>query len=257
MDKLVIFAAGSLRLAFTPLLAAFEQETGHQAEATFGPAGLLRERIEQGEQPQLFASANLEHPQRLVECGLACFVQPFARNRLCATVRNVPALTAPDVLTLLCDPQWRVGISTPLADPSGDYALQVFERLERLLPGQGSALSRRALILVGGAQTAPIPAGRLAAEYVIEQHQADIFLGYASYADALSVYPQVTVRRLPAELDIEATYGLCLLNNASPAAQSLMKFILAEQGQRILQRSGLLAIPATEISAGGLMGERS
>lgn len=242
MNNMTLYAAGSLRLAFTPLLAAFEQESGHQVEATFGPAGMLRERIEQGERPQVFASANLEHPQRLVALDFAQAVQPFTRNRLCATVRNIPELTQPDLLTLLCDPQWRVGISTPLADPSGDYAQQLFDRLERLLPGQGSALRNRAVALVGGPDSAPIPTGRLAAEYLIAESQADIFLGYASYVAALAACPQVKVRMLPAALDFKVTYGLCLLDEGCMVAEELVAFILGVRGQRILQRMCMLAL---------------
>ncbi|WP_411754517.1 substrate-binding domain-containing protein [Serratia sp. (in: enterobacteria)] len=242
MNKITLFAAGSLRLAFTPLLVAFEQESGHRVEATFGPAGLLRERIEQGERPQVFASANLEHPQRLVALGFAQAVQPFTRNRLCATVRNIPKLTQPDVMTLLCDPQWRVGTSTPLADPSGDYAQQLFDRLEQCLPGQGSALRSRTVPLVGGPDSAPIPAGRLAAEYLLAEGLADIFLGYANYADTLAACAQVKVRRLPTVLDFKVIYGLCLLDESCVAAWALVAFILSAQGQRILQRMGMLAL---------------
>ncbi|WP_024527437.1 substrate-binding domain-containing protein [Serratia fonticola] len=242
MNSIILFAAGSLRLAFTPLLAAFELESGYRVEATFGPAGMLRERIERGGRPQVFASANLEHPQRLVALGFAQAVQPFIRNRLCATVRNIPELTQPDLLTLLCDPQWRVGTSTPVADPSGDYAQQLFERLEQCLPGQGSALRSRAVELVGGPDSAPIPVGRLAAEYLLAEGLADIFLGYASYANALAACVQVKVRRLPTVLDFKVTYGLCLLNEGSVAAQALVAFILGVRGQSILQRMGMLAL---------------
>jgi molybdate transport system substrate-binding protein len=242
VNNITLFAAGSLRLAFTPLLAAFEQQTGQRVDTTFGPAGLLRERIEQGERPQVFASANLEHPQRLVASGIAQVVQPFTRNRLCATVRNITALTQPDLLALLCDPQWRVGTSTPVADPSGDYAQQLFERLEQLLPGQGSALRSRAVALVGGPNSKAIPADRLAAEYLIAESQADIFLGYASYADALANCPRVKVRMLPAALDFKVTYGLCLLDESCAAAQQLVAYIQSDQGQRILQRMGMLAM---------------
>lgn len=242
MNSITLFAAGSLRLAFSPLLTAFEEESGHRVEATFGPAGMLRERIERGKRPQVFASANLEHPQRLVALGFAQAVQPFTRNRLCATVRNTPELTQPDLLTLLCDPQWRVGTSTPVADPSGDYAQQLFDRLEHCLPGQGSALRSRAVALVGGPDSAPIPASRLAAEYLLAEGLADIFLGYASYADTLASYAQLKVRRLPAVIDFKVTYGLCLLDESCVAAQALVAFILRVRGQRILQRMGMLAL---------------
>lgn len=75
MSDILLFAAGSLRLAFAPLLSAFQRDTGQKVSAEFGPAGLLRQRIENGERPQLFASANVAHPQRLADLGIAGAVQ--------------------------------------------------------------------------------------------------------------------------------------------------------------------------------------
>ncbi|PMC20867.1 molybdate ABC transporter substrate-binding protein, partial [Klebsiella aerogenes] len=40
--SLTLLAAGSLKSAFLPLLARFQQLSGIQVEAQFGPAGLLR-----------------------------------------------------------------------------------------------------------------------------------------------------------------------------------------------------------------------
>ena len=217
MSDILLFAAGSLRLAFAPLLSAFQRRAGQKVTAEFGPAGLLRQRIENGKRPQLFASANVAHPQRLVDL--------------------VPSLTERPLPQVLFDPHWRLATSTPGADPSGDYALQLFERCEQYWPGQGEALRRRALPLVGGRDSAPVPAGRLAAEYLIAGGQADIFLGYASYAPALAAYPTLAVRPLAPPLDIEADYGLCLLDDG---AQRLAAFILSEQGQEILSRHGFM-----------------
>ncbi len=78
-------------------------------------------------------------PARLADLGIAGAVQIFARNRLCVTVRNVPALTERPLPQVLFDPHWRLATSTPEADPSGDYALQLFERCEQYWPGQGVA----------------------------------------------------------------------------------------------------------------------
>jgi molybdate transport system substrate-binding protein len=63
--RIVLLAAGSLKGAFVPLLARFHRLTGIEVEAHFGPAGLLRERIEAGERCSVFASANGQHPQAL------------------------------------------------------------------------------------------------------------------------------------------------------------------------------------------------
>ena len=225
-----------------PCWPRFRRKPETAVEAVFGPAGLLRQRIEAGERPHIFASANLAHPQRLVSLQLSSRVEPFARNRLCATVRNIAGLTEPPLLEVLQDSQWRVATSTPGADPSGDYAQQLFERIERLAPGQGVALQQRALALVGGVDSAPLPADRLAAEYLLNSGQADIFLGYASYGAALVGYPELLVRQLPTPLAIEAVYGLCLLD---ARAQPLAEFILAELGQGILREQGFL--PANRI----------
>ena len=62
---LTLLAAGSLRSAFLPLVAHFRQHTGLAVDAQFGPAGLLRERIEAGAPCAVFASANAAHPQAL------------------------------------------------------------------------------------------------------------------------------------------------------------------------------------------------
>ena len=239
MSNILLFAAGSLRGAFGPLLTAFQAQTGEKVEAVFGPAGLLRQRIEAGERPHIFASANLAHPQRLVSLQLSPRVELFARNRLCATVRNIAGLIEPPLLEVLLDSRWRVATSTPGADPSGDYAQQLFDRIETLAPGQGVALQQRALALVGGADSAPLPADRLAAEYQLKRGRADIFLGYGSYGAALAGYPELLVRQLPTPLAIEAVYGLCLLD---ARAQPLAEFILAEQGQGILREQGFLSL---------------
>ncbi len=47
---------------------------------------------------------------------------------------------------------------------------------------EGEAIRKRAVALVGGRQTLPLPAGRLAAEWLINHDYTDIFIGYASYA---------------------------------------------------------------------------
>ena len=50
-----LYAAGSLRNALTPLLAAFCERHSLDVVTTFGPAGLLSEKIEQGDDVDLFA----------------------------------------------------------------------------------------------------------------------------------------------------------------------------------------------------------
>ncbi|ELK0754898.1 substrate-binding domain-containing protein [Klebsiella oxytoca] len=102
--SLKLLAAGSLKSAFIPLLARFQQQTGIPVDVHFGPAGLLRERIEAGEPCSVFASANSHHPQALRQAGLAGECYWFARNQLMLTVRRDAKTEAREWLTLLSDP---------------------------------------------------------------------------------------------------------------------------------------------------------
>lgn len=91
--RIVMLAAGSLKGAFVPLLARFHQLTGIAVEAHFGPAGLLRERIEAGERCSVFASANGQHPQALRQAGLPARGGLFAAQRRivnCGTIAVPP-----------------------------------------------------------------------------------------------------------------------------------------------------------------------
>ncbi|SQA98184.1 molybdate ABC transporter periplasmic molybdate-binding protein [Cedecea neteri] len=111
--SLQILAAGSLRRVWQPLMAQFEQETGLLTETQFGPAGLLRARIEADECCSLFASANMAHPQTLLEQGKARAVQRFAGNTLCLTAAAHCVDEQSTWQTLLSDPALRIGTSTP------------------------------------------------------------------------------------------------------------------------------------------------
>ena len=68
---LSVYAAGSLRAAMTDLARAFEQQGGAPVRLTFGASGLLKDRIEAGEPAQVFASANMTHPEALRTAGKA------------------------------------------------------------------------------------------------------------------------------------------------------------------------------------------
>src|SRR5690606_7491990 len=143
-----LFAAGSLRAALTDVARAFEAENGGKirVETTFGASGLLRERIEKGEPAHAFASANTGHPKRLGEQGLTrSEMRVFARNELCALVRPGREVTSETLLDVMLRPDVRVGTSTPKADPSGDYAFQLFANAETVKPGAKGKLEAKAL----------------------------------------------------------------------------------------------------------------
>jgi molybdate transport system substrate-binding protein len=97
--ELHVFAAGSLRAALTEVARSFERsDAGHRVVFTFGASGLLKDRIAAGERADVFASANMAHPQALAAGGRAGAVRRFARNAMCALVAQGDA----DVFITYC-----------------------------------------------------------------------------------------------------------------------------------------------------------
>ncbi len=241
-QPVLLHAAGSLRAALTEVAQAFETLTGVQVEPAYAPSGLLRERLAKGQAAEVFASANMDHPAALAEAGLAGPVVLFARNELCAFVRPGLMVTAETVLERMLDPSIRLGTSTPKADPSGDYAFEVFARAEALKPGARAALEAKALQLTGGPSSVAAPDGVNAYGHKLARGEADIFLAYCTNAQPLArEQPGVTLVRLPLALAVGADYGLTVMSAASPNGYRLAMFILSQAGQEILAKHGFAA----------------
>src|SRR5580704_9832654 len=103
-QELRVFGAGSLREVMGEIGKRYEQEAGTPVVAEFGPSGLLRERIEKGEHADLFASADMGHPLRLLRDGRANRVAMFTRNTLCGVALPKVRLTTANFLGRLLGP---------------------------------------------------------------------------------------------------------------------------------------------------------
>ena len=125
--------------------------SGIKVRTKYGPSGTLRDEIAGGAKAEVFASANMAHPESLAKARKSAPVMLFARNRLCALVRPGLAVTSENLLDSMLRDDVKVGTSTPKADPSGDYAFEVFARAEALKAGSRAALEQKALQLTGGA----------------------------------------------------------------------------------------------------------
>ncbi len=239
LAPLQLYAAGSLREALTEVAQQFEARTGRAVALTFGASGLLRERIEKGEPAQVFASADLEHPQRLAQAGGWQAPTVFALNRLCALAAPAVDVSPDSLLEAMLRPEVRVGTSTPGADPSGDYAWALFRRAEALQAGAFAALEHKALKLTGGANSPKPPAGRGTYAWVMDQGQADLFLTYCTNAVAAQrEVPRLNIVAVPEALQVSARYGLSARSGADAGATQLAQFILSPAAQTVLQRCG-------------------
>jgi molybdenum ABC transporter molybdate-binding protein len=238
-ETVQLYAAGSLRAALTDVAKAYEPASGHKVATKFGASGLLKDEIVAGAKTDVFASANMEHPQALHDRGISGAVILFTRNRLCALLRPNLAAETDTLLARMLEPSTRLATSTPKADPSGDYAFEVFDKAEALKAGARGELERKALQLTGSSNSAQPPAGRSVYGWHVAEGRADIFLTYCTNAQAAQKEnPGQRIVMLPEKLAVGADYGLTVIKGASPAAQSLADFIMSPQGQSLLAGRG-------------------
>ena len=246
-----LYAAGSLRAAMIDMAQAFTTAYGIRVETVLGSSGLLRERFEKGEAADLFASADMGNPLKLMEEGKAGPVVLFARNRLCAMARPGLPLASDTLLAAMLDPELKLGTSTPGADPSGDYTWEVFRKAEATEPGSRVKLEAKALQLMGGPNSAQPPAGVNPVAWHLKEGRADIFISYCTGAREVEAQlPGATTIALPAALATSADYGMTVLRNGDAArGGQFALFILSADGQKILARFGFDAPLLTDETA--------
>jgi molybdenum ABC transporter molybdate-binding protein len=241
-DSLKLYAAGSLKEALSDVAAAYEKTFKAKVTTKFGPSGLLRKAIEEGESPDIFASADMTHPEKLSSSGWGGPVVLFVRNQLCALAQPDLTVTADNFLNTLLDKNVRVGTSTPKADPSGDYAWELFKKADAVKQGSFTTLSEKAHKLTGGPDSQKAPEGRNQYGWVMSEKKADVFLTYCTNAVLARKDTQgLKIIRIPEALSVGADYGLLVRNGAPNEAWRLALYILSPEGQKILRDYGFEA----------------
>lgn len=250
----VLYNAGSLGNALKEVSSDFTQIYGIPVTQVSGPSGLIRERIEkelnEGVSADVFASADIGNPQQLYDKGLSEPVVNFIDNRLVAVVKPGLSVTSSNLLDYLLNPQIKLGTSTPIKDPSGDYAQEIFRKADNIKPGNYDILNNKALQLVGGNPNAPtVPDGKNSLVYFVkETQQADVFLAYyTSGLAARDIASDLQIVELPDNLAVRAKYGLTVLKNASPDGEKLAKYILSPDGQKVLLKYGFTSAETTSV----------
>jgi molybdate transport system substrate-binding protein len=236
-----LHAAGSLRAAMTDIAQAYSALYGVTVTSTFGGSGLLKDRLLAGEPGDVFASADMGNPQALSSAGTSGPTVLFAHNHLCAILRPGLRATPDSLLATLLNPSVKVGTSTSIGDPAGDYAWALFKKAEAVRPGSRATLEAKAVKIGNAPGSLPIPAGVTnAVAWLFTEKRADVFLAYCTGGAAVAAeLPGTTTIHLPAALAVEANYGLTILKDANQerAAQFAL-FILSPAGQKILADHG-------------------
>jgi ABC-type molybdate transport system substrate-binding protein len=117
----------------------------------------------------------------------------------------------------MLDPNVKLGTSTPKADPSGDYAFEVFRKAETIRPGAQAILEKKAPQLTGGTGSASPPPGRTVYGWHVAEGRADIFLTYCTNAQtAQKESSGQQIVPLPDNPAVGADYGLTVIAGLHP-----------------------------------------
>jgi ABC-type molybdate transport system substrate-binding protein len=248
-QSIEVYSAGSLRNVVAELAKQMTAGYGIEVKPTFSGSGLLRERIEHGEKPDLFLSADLGSPRTLTSAGLTMVPTiAFAKNRMCIVSRRAAHVTASNLIEQMLKPAVRVKTSKPVADPSGDYAWAIFDRIDALQPGKGKILKEKAERLMDVKATSVNP-DQSAAAALFSTGQIDLSITYCSGTASLErELPDITSLEVPAALDPHPVYGLAVLSS-KPEALRVALFLLSEKGQSIIAGAALVPILDTDGAA--------
>lgn len=248
-EELVLYGAGSLRRVMTEMADAFGAAHGLRVKTQFAFSGLMRQRIEAGERVDVFTSADIGHPAKLMADGRAVTMAMFARNALCLlSPGRIGAVTPQSALDAMLREGVKIGVYPPDTDPLGAYTVRLFELADKLRPGSAAALKARSVVIEAHNSNPPPRVSGDAEVDALIAGQLDLVIAYcsaaANYQAANEKAPEIkaALTRFPAELTIGPEYGLAVVKTARPQAASLALFILSTQGQEILQKNGFVPI---------------
>ena len=237
--RLIVYGAGSLRKVMGRIANAFFLKTTFPVKTEFGPSGWLREKIEGGERPDLFASADMKHPMKLNQAGLSDSPLIFARNEIGVLVRENRNINTENLLEQLLGQDLKIGAPEPIRDPGGDYVLEFYKNAEILMPGSFQILEKKTVKLWGDPSTQKNRNAGQAIANCFKQGMIDVFVGYISILrEIVRDINDLEIIHMPNNQKILAEFGLTVLRDAKQSAFQLAYFILSSTGQQMLSEHG-------------------
>lgn len=133
-DSLTVAVAADLQFAMQELAARFEKQSGTDIRLSFGSSGDLTTQIEQGAPFDLFFSADVGYPERLVREGFAKpgFFLRYAVGNLVVYVPSRPSLNLDkDGINSLLNPTiQKIAIANPRFAPYGRAAVAALKHFK-------------------------------------------------------------------------------------------------------------------------------
>lgn len=217
-----VAAAANLSKAFPAIAQAFEHDHGIRVTCTYGSTAYLAHQIENGAPFDVFAAADVEHVERLVERGFVLKQSQavYARGRLVLWWPNrMPA--AARLEDLLSDEVQFIALAKPEIAPYGRAAREAIEAL--------------------GMWTRLQPKIVYAQNVVIAKQMAD-----SGNADAAWVAASLLTGNEGRGMDVDPrlyspvrqALGVVAASKRRLPATRFAQFVLGDQGQRLLAEYG-------------------
>ncbi len=236
-SPLRIAAAADLQPVLPPILSQFRQSTGIEVQATYQASAALTTQILNGAPFDLFLSADLSYPRRLMDAGKADTVGshdsssplPYARGTLVLWTRKDGHWPNPTLATLRDPSLQRLAIANPDRAPYGRAAIAALtslKLLDSLKPKFVTAenISQTAQF----AETGNADAGLISLTSAKTEHLASIGSYFVIPSD---LYPPIE-------------QGAVIVSNTQQRqnAHRFLEFLLSSPIQQQLAQSGLTPV---------------
>jgi len=132
-EKLTIAAAADLSFAFKELIADFEKQTGEHVTLTLGSSGHFYAQIANGAPFDLYFSADIAYPKKLIEAGLGVpeSLYQYAIGRIALWTRKDSSLDVSKGMSICLDAAVKkVAIANPKHAPYGRAAVSAMEHYQ-------------------------------------------------------------------------------------------------------------------------------
>lgn len=230
-------AAADLEPVLPPVLRQFQQQTGIRVEATYQASAMLTTQIMNGAPFDLFFSADLSYPKRLIDAGLADAAGSadsstpitYAKGTLVLWTRKDSGLPAPS-LDLLRNPGLkRLAIANPERAPYGQAAVAALKSLHLY-----ESLEPRIVTAENIAQAAQFA----------DSGNADAGLISLTSARTARMSASGSYFVIPRDLYPPIEQGAVIVSktNQRTAAHKLLDFLLSAPVQAQLAKSGLTPV---------------
>ena len=233
-EELTIAAASDLNFAFKELVSPFEKQTGNHVRLTLGSSGNFFSQIQQDAPFDLYFSADVRYPEKLIQSGhaVAGSLYKYAIGRIVVWApQSSPVQVEKLGMDALLDPSIKkIAIANPKHAPYGRAAVsamehfQVHERVkDRLVLGEN--ISQTALFVESGA--------------------ADIGIIALSLALAPSMKGGGKYWEIPASAHPPLEQGAVILKTAAnvQGAKAFLEFLKGAEGRRVMASYGFV-LPA-------------